>query len=304
MGPQLHLARRQHRLHGQRRRPRDVDDGHHQVLRRSAGELPRRRRRRHGGEGHRRVQDHHERPGREGDLRQHLRRHHEVRHDRGGRDRRGQGSRPQGAARRSPRRHERRARQEDARGERAQHRRRGRHGRRRARRSSRRPEASNERPRRITTRGSSSRACPARPARSTPSRWSSTARNVVAGVTPGKGGAKVAGLEKVPMFDTVDEAVEQRGANTSVIYVPPPFAADSILEAAAAGIELIVAITEGIPARDMVKVKYVLERDYPDACSSARTARASSRRASARSASCRATSTSRAASASCRARAR
>jgi succinyl-CoA synthetase alpha subunit len=87
--------------------------------------------------------------------------------------------------------------------------------------------------------------------------------NVVAGVTPGKGGAKVEGLEKVPMFDTVAEAVEHRGANTSVIYVPPPFAADSILEAAAAGIDLIIAITEGIPARDMVKVKYVLDREYP-----------------------------------------
>jgi succinyl-CoA synthetase alpha subunit len=88
---------------------------------------------------------------------------------------------------------------------------------------------------------------------------------VVAGVTPGKGGAKVAGLEHVPMYDTVDEAVRLAGANASVIYVPPPFAADSILEAAAAGIDLIVAITEGIPARDMVKVKYVLERDYPHA---------------------------------------
>jgi succinyl-CoA synthetase alpha subunit len=87
---------------------------------------------------------------------------------------------------------------------------------------------------------------------------------VVAGVTPGKGGSKVAGLEQVPMFDTVEEAVTQRGANATVIYVPPPFAADSILEAAAAGIELIVAITEGIPVRDMVKVKYVLDRDYPD----------------------------------------
>src|SRR5678816_2087977 len=89
--------------------------------------------------------------------------------------------------------------------------------------------------------------------------------NVVAGMTPGKGGSKVTGLEQIPMFDTVAEAVQQRGANTSVIYVPPPFAADSILEAAAAGIELIIAITEGIPARDMVKVKYVLDRDYPDA---------------------------------------
>jgi len=88
--------------------------------------------------------------------------------------------------------------------------------------------------------------------------------NVVAGVTPGKGGAKVAGLEQVPMFDTVEEAVTKRGANAAVVYVPPPFAADSILEAAAAGVQLVVAITEGIPVRDMVKVKYVLERDYPD----------------------------------------
>jgi succinyl-CoA synthetase alpha subunit len=88
--------------------------------------------------------------------------------------------------------------------------------------------------------------------------------NVVAGVTPGKGGTKVAGLEQVPMFDTVDESVKHRGANAAVIYVPPPFAADSILECAAAGIPLVVAITEGIPVRDMVRVKYVLERDYPD----------------------------------------
>jgi succinyl-CoA synthetase alpha subunit len=87
---------------------------------------------------------------------------------------------------------------------------------------------------------------------------------VVAGVTPGKGGAKVAGLEQVPMFDTVAEAVEHAGANTSVIYVPPPFAADSILEAAAAGIRLIIAITEGIPARDMVRVKHVLDHEYPE----------------------------------------
>ncbi len=88
--------------------------------------------------------------------------------------------------------------------------------------------------------------------------------NVVAGVVPGKGGSKVAGLEQIPMYDTVEEAVRLAGANASVIYVPPPFAADSILEAAAAGIRVIVAITEGIPVRDMVEVKYVLERDYKD----------------------------------------
>jgi len=87
---------------------------------------------------------------------------------------------------------------------------------------------------------------------------------VVAGVTPGKGGSKVAGLEQVPLFDTVEEAVAQRGANTSVVYVPPPFAGDAILGAASAGIQLIIAITEGIPTRDMVSVKYVLDKDYPD----------------------------------------
>jgi len=87
---------------------------------------------------------------------------------------------------------------------------------------------------------------------------------VVAGVTPGKGGAKVAGLEHIPMYDTVEEAVRLAGANTTVVYVPPPAAADSILEAAAAGIRLVIAITEGIPVRDMVKVAYVLDRDYPD----------------------------------------
>jgi succinyl-CoA synthetase alpha subunit len=86
---------------------------------------------------------------------------------------------------------------------------------------------------------------------------------VVAGVTPGRGGSKVAGLEQVPLYDSVDEAVQHAGANTSVVYVPPPFAADAILEAAAAGIELIIAITEGIPAKDMIRVKTVLAQDYP-----------------------------------------
>jgi succinyl-CoA synthetase alpha subunit len=87
---------------------------------------------------------------------------------------------------------------------------------------------------------------------------------VVAGTSPGKGGTKVEGLAQVPLYDTVDEAVAHAGANTSVIYVPPPFAADAILEAAAAGIKLIITITEGIPARDMVKVRQVLVADYPD----------------------------------------
>src|SRR5690349_24133970 len=74
---------------------------------------------------------------------------------------------------------------------------------------------------------------------------------MVAGVTPGKGGQTHIGL---PVFDTVREAKAATGATTSVIYVPPPFAADSILEAIDAEIELIVAITEGVPVMDMVKV--------------------------------------------------
>ena len=75
---------------------------------------------------------------------------------------------------------------------------------------------------------------------------------VVAGVTPGKGGQKFEG--KVPVFDTVADAVRETGANTSVIYVPPMFAADAMMEAADAGVQLIVAITEGVPVLDMTRV--------------------------------------------------
>jgi succinyl-CoA synthetase alpha subunit len=79
---------------------------------------------------------------------------------------------------------------------------------------------------------------------------------LVAGVTPGKGGSRFEG--KVPVFDTVAQAVKETRANVSVIFVPPAFAADAILEAAAGGIPLIVCITEGIPMNDMVKVKRAL----------------------------------------------
>jgi succinyl-CoA synthetase alpha subunit len=74
--------------------------------------------------------------------------------------------------------------------------------------------------------------------------------NIVGGVTPGKGGTTHEGF---PVFNTVAEAVEQAGANVSVIYVPPPFAADAIMEAADAGLSLVVCITEGIPTNDMIK---------------------------------------------------
>jgi len=79
---------------------------------------------------------------------------------------------------------------------------------------------------------------------------------MVAGVTPSKGGTT---FEGIPIFNTVDEAVSSTGANTSVIYVPPSFAADAILEAMDAGIGLVICITEGIPVIDMVRVKRVLK---------------------------------------------
>ena len=79
---------------------------------------------------------------------------------------------------------------------------------------------------------------------------------MVAGVTPGRGGTD---FEGIPIFDTVAQAVAVTGANASVIYVPPPFAADAIMEAAAAGVALVVCITEGIPVLDMVRVKRILD---------------------------------------------
>jgi succinyl-CoA synthetase alpha subunit len=83
---------------------------------------------------------------------------------------------------------------------------------------------------------------------------------VVGGVTPGKGGSEHINL---PVFNTVRDAVDQTGADASVIFVPPPFAADSILEAIAGGIKIIVTITEGIPVLDMMRVKNVL-KSHPD----------------------------------------
>ncbi len=79
--------------------------------------------------------------------------------------------------------------------------------------------------------------------------------NIVGGVTPGKGGQEHLGK---PVFNTVQDAVDKTKANVSVIFVPPPFAADAIMEAASAGIEVIICITEGIPTSDMVKVKEYL----------------------------------------------
>jgi succinyl-CoA synthetase alpha subunit len=83
--------------------------------------------------------------------------------------------------------------------------------------------------------------------------------NVIGGVTPGKGGQQHLGK---PVFNTVEEAVVETGADVSIIFVPPPFAADAIMEAAEAGIKVIICITEGIPTEDMVKVKeYLSDKD-------------------------------------------
>ncbi len=81
--------------------------------------------------------------------------------------------------------------------------------------------------------------------------------NIVAGVTPGKGGQKWEG--KVPIYNTVAEAVEKEGANAALIFVPPPFCADAIMEAVDAGVEVIVTITEGIPTMDMLRAKRYME---------------------------------------------
>jgi len=78
---------------------------------------------------------------------------------------------------------------------------------------------------------------------------------VVSGVTPGKGGLSEQGI---PVFDRVEEAVKQEGANVSILFVPPPFAADGIMEAADAGVEWIICVTEGIPVQDMIRVKTYL----------------------------------------------
>jgi succinyl-CoA synthetase alpha subunit len=84
--------------------------------------------------------------------------------------------------------------------------------------------------------------------------------HIVAGVTPGKGGQFFEhGGKKVPIFDTVVEAMKQSGATASAVFVPPPFAADAILEGVNAGLDLVVAITEGIPVRDMIQVKRAMQ---------------------------------------------
>ena len=84
--------------------------------------------------------------------------------------------------------------------------------------------------------------------------------NIVAGVTPGKGG-QTALETKVPVFDCVEDSIKETGANVSIIFVPPPFAADAIIEASESGIDLVVFITEGVPVHDMVKAKRIIDHN-------------------------------------------
>ncbi|MGY8763678.1 MAG: succinate--CoA ligase subunit alpha [Fidelibacterota bacterium] len=83
---------------------------------------------------------------------------------------------------------------------------------------------------------------------------------IVAGVTPGKGGQQTLD-NRVPVFNSVEEAVKQTGADTSIIFVPPPFAAEAVIEASYAGIKVVVCITEGVPVHDMMKVKKVVDQN-------------------------------------------
>ena len=84
--------------------------------------------------------------------------------------------------------------------------------------------------------------------------------NIVAGVTPGKGG-QTALETKIPVFDCVEDSIKETGANVSIIFVPPPFAADAIIEASESGIDLVVCITEGVPVHDMVKAKRIIDHN-------------------------------------------
>ncbi len=84
--------------------------------------------------------------------------------------------------------------------------------------------------------------------------------NIVAGVTPGKGGNSTLD-NRVPIFNSVEEAVNQTGADTSIIFVPPPFAAEAVLEASFSGIKVVVCITEGVPVHDMLKVKKIIDQN-------------------------------------------
>src|SRR6266446_1886749 len=224
---------------------------------------PRQGRRR---EGHRGLQDHAAHPAPEGDPRQYLRRHHEMRRDRGGRGRRGKGGEPQGAAGGAPGRHQRRSRQENSRRIgtadhlRQQHGRCRAEGRRRRRRRVKSCEGEElmsiliNKNTRMMTQGITGKT--GRFHTKMGKEYANGKNCYVAGVNPKKPGES---YEGIPIFATVKEAKQKTGANVSVIYVPPPFAAAAIDEAVEADLDLVICITEGIAVRDMIRTKYKMQ---------------------------------------------
>ena len=246
------------RVHGQRRRPGHGDDGHHQTGGRRAGQLPRRGRRRQCRADPERLQDPDGRQEREGGADQHLRRHPALRCAGGRRDCRRQGTRRQGAHRRANGRHQRGAGQTDAQGQRSEFRGRRRDG--RCGHESRDPGESAlmaillDKSTRLLVQGLTGREGTFHAKQA-----AAYGTTVVGGVTPGKGGTQHEGW---PIFNTCQNAVKATGANASVIFVPPAGAADAIMEAADAGIPLVVCITEGIPTLDMMRVLTFL-KDRP-----------------------------------------
>ena len=225
-------------------------------------QFPRRGRRRQRRAGAERLPAHPLRPQGEGGAGQHLRRHHALRHHRRGHPDGGQGGEARRAAGGAPAGHQRGTGAEDARGERASdhHRRNDGRGRREGRRGRARLIEKGASDMSILVNKNTRLICQGitgSNGKFHAEQCQKYGTNLVGGVTPGKGGTEVIG---VPVFDTVRAGGEKAGANATMIFVPAPFAADAILEAADAGIGVIVCITEGIPALDMVKVKRALSR--------------------------------------------
>ena len=236
--------------------PRDVHARRGGPGGRQAGELPRRRRRLEGGGDHERRGGHPLQPAGHGRALQHLRRHHPLRRGGARPDRGLRPDRADGPVRGQARRHERRGGTAPAgRGEAPE-------------RAHRVHDARRRQPRGGAGRlmavlvDTNTRLCVSGITGREGTFHSLNNRTygtqVVSGVTPGKGGQDVEGI---PVFDTFHQAVAETGANTAMVFVPPRFAADSILEAEDAGIELIVTITEGIPAHDELKVYNHLARN-------------------------------------------